>query len=101
MALLRGPALIRGWALWQLPARLRWYILAVIVSTVAAAGTIAALTRWQADDVTLFAALVCFGAAAVELTKSTGEPRGLIKDVHGIWQLPIALLLPPVYCLAA
>lgn len=101
MPLLRSPALGRGWALWRLPPRLRWYILGIILSAVATAGGTAALTRWHTHDVALFAALVCFGAAAVELTKSTGEPHGLVKDVHGIWQLPIALLLPPVYCLAA
>jgi diguanylate cyclase (GGDEF)-like protein len=56
---------------------------------------------WRARDLILFAMLVTFGAAAVELTRRTAEPAGLIKDVHGIWQLPIALLLPPFYCLIA
>lgn len=66
-----------------------------------AAGTAAALTDWRSRDELLFAILVCFGAVAVELTRRTTEPAGLIKEIHAIWQLPIALLLPPVYCLVA
>ena len=61
----------------------------------------AALTSWHASDGWLFAVLVCFGGVAVELTRRTTVPAGHIKDVHGIWQLPMALLLPPVYCLVA
>ena len=33
----------------------------------------------------------------VELTHRAGEPAGLVKDVHAIWELPLALLLPPLY----
>ncbi len=71
------------------------------MAAVSGAGAAATLTTWRARDAVLFAVLVCFGAAAMELTRRTTEPAGLIKDVHGIWQLPVALLLPPVYCLAA
>jgi len=35
----------------------------------------------------------------VELTKRAGENVGLIKDVYAVWELPIAILLPPVYAL--
>lgn len=42
-----------------------------------------------------------FGAAVIEFTRRTTEPAGLIKEVHAAWQLPMALLLPPVYCLIA
>ncbi|HEY1914637.1 MAG TPA: GGDEF domain-containing protein [Streptosporangiaceae bacterium] len=90
-----------GWALWRLPPALRWYVTGVIAAAFAAAATAAALTSWHADNAWLFVALACFGVAAVELTRGTGVPAGLIKDVYGVWQLPIALLLPPVYCLAA
>src|SRR5207237_1000943 len=30
-----------------------------------------------------------------------GETAGLTKDVFGVWELPIALLLPPVFALIA
>ncbi|HEY1918994.1 MAG TPA: diguanylate cyclase [Streptosporangiaceae bacterium] len=72
---------------------------------IVAAATVTGLAVWKAvwrpSDVLLFAALAAFGAAAMELTRRNTEPAGLIKDVYGIWQIPMALLLPPVYCLAA
>ncbi len=37
----------------------------------------------------------------MELTKRTGENAGLIKDVYTVWELPLAILLPPVYALVA
>jgi diguanylate cyclase (GGDEF)-like protein len=92
---------VSGWALWRLPPGLRGYVCGVIAAGAAAIAAAAAVTGWRARDLWLFGLLVAFGAAAVELTRRTTEPAGLIKDVHGIWQLPIALLLPPVYCLVA
>jgi diguanylate cyclase (GGDEF)-like protein len=105
MSVARGLAYFRarvtGLAVCRLPAALRWYVITVITAAAAATLTAAALTSWRIHDVLLFAALAFFGAAVVELTRRTTEPSGHIKDVHGIWLLPIALLLPPVYCLAA
>jgi diguanylate cyclase (GGDEF)-like protein len=49
----------------------------------------------------LFGLLVGFGACVIEVTRRTTLPAGLFKDVHGAWQLPMAFLLPPVYCLIA
>jgi len=37
----------------------------------------------------------------VELTKRAGENAGVIKDVYGVWELPLAILLPPLYALVA
>jgi diguanylate cyclase (GGDEF)-like protein len=37
----------------------------------------------------------------VEMTKRLGENAGLIKDVYTVWELPLAILLPPVYALVA
>ena len=28
-----------------------------------------------------------------------GENAGVIKDVYGVWELPVAILLPPIYAL--
>ena len=42
--------------------------------------------------------MVC-SAATVELTKRAGENAGLIRDVLGVSELPVAILLPPVYAL--
>jgi hypothetical protein len=58
-----------------------------------------ALTRVQAGQLEFFAVLVLCSAAAVELTRRTGEPIGLDRDVSAVWDLPAAVLLPPVYAL--
>jgi diguanylate cyclase (GGDEF)-like protein len=92
---------VTGWEVWRLPAALRWYVTGVVVAAAAAAGATAAWTSWRPGDAVLFAAMACFGAVALELTRRVTEPAGLIKDVHGIWQLPMMLLLPPVYSLIA
>jgi diguanylate cyclase (GGDEF)-like protein len=92
---------VAGWPLWQLPRGLRWYVCAVVAASAAVTAVAAGAVSWHARDLILFAMLVTFGAAAVELTRRTAEPAGLIKEVHGIWQLPIALLMPPLYCLLA
>jgi diguanylate cyclase (GGDEF)-like protein len=84
-----------------LPPELRRYVIAVIGAAVAATAAAAALAPWRARDAVLFALLAAFGAAAIELTRRTTEPAGAIKDVHGIWLVPVALLLPPIYALAA
>jgi diguanylate cyclase (GGDEF)-like protein len=94
-------AAVAAWPVWSLPRGLRCYVIGVIMAAAAAAGAATAFTGWRAGEGLLFAVLILFGAAAVEITRRTTETAGLIKDVHGIWQLPIALLLPPVYCLVA
>jgi diguanylate cyclase (GGDEF)-like protein len=96
--LLARPA---GWAVWQLPPALRWYVTGVITLAAAAAGSAAILTPWRARDALLFGMLVSFGGLAVEMTRAAKPLPGLDKDVHGIWLLPVGLLLPPVYCLLA
>ncbi len=34
---------------------------------------------------------------ATELSRRSGESSGPVEDAHGIWQVPVALLLPPAY----
>jgi hypothetical protein len=48
----------------------------------------------RAHDLGLFAALVLCSTATVELTRRAGENSGFVKDVHAIWELPVAMLLP-------
>ena len=52
-------------------------------------------------DLEVFGVLLAFGVATVELTRRTGEPAGLVMDLHAVWYLPAALLLPPLYGLIA
>jgi diguanylate cyclase (GGDEF)-like protein len=92
-------ALVSDWAVWRLSPGLRCYVIVVVCAWTAATGFAAAGTAWTAGDVLLFAALTGFGAAAVELTRRVRVAAGLNKNVHGIWMLPVAFLLPPAYCL--
>jgi diguanylate cyclase (GGDEF)-like protein len=47
----------------------------------------------------LCAVFIGCGAASVELTRRAGEREGLTRDVYAIWDLPAAVLLPPLYAL--
>ncbi len=99
--LARGAAAVRGWPLWALPRWLLAYVLSVIVADAIAIIAGIALTPLRAHDLELFAVLLACDAVAVELTRRAGEPAGLTKEVHAVWELPIALLLPPVFGLVA
>jgi len=98
----RGHVLaVRDWQLWTLPRWLVCFVLAVMSAYVAAIAVAASATSLQPRDLMLFGLLLACSAASVELTRRAGENAGLIKDVYGVWELPIALLLPPVFALIA
>jgi diguanylate cyclase (GGDEF)-like protein len=97
----RCAARLREWPLWGLPRPLGSFITVVATAYAAAVGIAASQTAFHLHDLALFALLLGFGAASIELTRRSGEPAGLIRDVYGVWQLPIALFLPPVYVLVA
>jgi diguanylate cyclase (GGDEF)-like protein len=92
---------VRAWQLWALPRWLVWYVLAVMGAYVAAIGVAGSTTSLQPRDLAVFGLLLACSAASVELTRRAGENAGLIKDVFGVWELPIAILLPPVFALIA
>jgi diguanylate cyclase (GGDEF)-like protein len=87
--------------LWNLP---RWLqVLAVSVLTIycGAICASAAATKVQASQLRVFVILLACSAAAIELTRRIGEPTGVVRDVYAIWDLPAAVLLPPMYALLA
>ena len=45
----------------------------------------------------VFGLLLACNAATVELTRRASEPEGTVKDVYAIWELPVVVLLPPLY----
>jgi diguanylate cyclase (GGDEF)-like protein len=92
---------VRAWPVWGLPRWLAVFVMAVTAGWAAALAAAVSQTRFGLRDLALFALLLGFGAASIELTRRSGEPAGLIRDVYGVWQLPMALFLPPVYVLAA
>jgi hypothetical protein len=87
------------WPLWKLASWLRGYVIAVVIADLIAIGVAAYLSVHgvRLAQVLLFAALIACDAVTVEMTRSRGETAGLIKDTYAIWELPAALLLPPVF----
>jgi diguanylate cyclase (GGDEF)-like protein len=98
--LLQQSIAVRSWPLWSLQPRwLVAFVLAVIAADLAAIGVAVSSTAVTGSNLALFGLLVGCTAAAVELTRKSGEQGGIIKDVAGVWELPAAILLPPLYAL--
>jgi len=94
---------VSGWPIWQLRPWLVAFIGLVTAVYVAAIATAAAVGPWPQPwhNLWLCGALLLCTALTVEITKRLGENAGLIKDVYTVWELPLAIMLPPVYALAA
>ena len=90
---------ISDWPIWSLPRWLTVFVIAIIVAELAAIGVTAPATVFSGHDLALFGLLLGCTAAAVEMTRKAGEKGGLVKDVQGVWELPVAILLPPFYAL--
>src|SRR5450755_4315071 len=98
----RRPVLaVRSWLVWANPRRLAVFIVSVTLLDAAAIGVSAQATAWRPSQLALFGLLLAGSLATVERTRRAGENAGVIKDVYGVWELPIAILLPPVYALIA
>jgi len=90
---------ISAWPLWSLPRWLLAYVLTVIAVGLAAIVVAASLTTITRHDLALFGLLLGCTALAVELSRKQGEQGGMNTDVQGVWELPAAILLPPLYAL--
>jgi len=89
---------IQSWQVWELPGWVAGFIVTVVVADVAAFGIAAAyLPAVRVHDLVMIFALLACSAATVELTRRLGENAGLAQDVHAIWELPVAILLPIAY----
>src|SRR5436305_217124 len=97
----RRSPIAAGWAIWELPRWLRRFVVATVLAYAAALAVAAARPPLHLHDLQVFGVLLAFGVATVELTRRIGEPAGLTKDLHAVWYLPAALLLPPLYGLLA
>jgi diguanylate cyclase (GGDEF)-like protein len=67
----------------------------------AAIGVAAAFLHIRLHDLVIFATLLACAAITVELRRNQRDSSGLNKDVYGIWELAVAILLPPAYALIA
>jgi diguanylate cyclase (GGDEF)-like protein len=90
---------VRGWPICELRRSLRVFIVAVVLADLAAIAVGLAAFPFQAHNLIVFCVLLACNAATVELTRRSGEPEGVFKDVHTIWELPVIVLLPFVYAL--
>ena len=93
----RRLAAIGSWPLWSLPRVLLAFVLTIIALSVAAVGVAASFAPFTEHNLALFGLLLGCTALAVEMTRKTGEQGGHIRDVQGVWELPVAILLPPLY----
>ena len=98
---LRRLTAVRDWALWSLPRWLAVFVLTIVAVYVAAIGVAVPFTSFSEHDLILFGVLVGCTAIAIELAKKTGEPGHTAQDVQGVWEFPIAILLPPLFALLA
>ncbi|HTP15559.1 MAG TPA: GGDEF domain-containing protein, partial [Streptosporangiaceae bacterium] len=89
----------RTWPITELPRWLVVFVAAVVAADVAAIALAARVSVIRPGDLLLFAALLACGAATIELTRRGGETALLVKDVCGVWEMPMAILLPPVFAL--
>jgi diguanylate cyclase (GGDEF)-like protein len=96
-----GLQAVRAWSLWELPRWLAVFVISVAVIYLGAVGLAVRMMHISSHDLLVFAALLACIAATVELTKRAGENAGVTKDVYAVWELPIAILLPPAYALLA
>jgi diguanylate cyclase (GGDEF)-like protein len=90
---------IGDWAIWSLPRWLTVYVIATVTVALAAIGVAAPFGGYSRRDLALFGLLLVCAVAAIEVTKKAGEQGGLMKDVQGVWELPVAILLPPFFAL--
>jgi diguanylate cyclase (GGDEF)-like protein len=77
------------------------YVTGIFACYLALAGWEATSAAVTSGDFTLFAALMCCGGVCVEASGRLGQPTGVWRDLLSAWWLPVALLLPPLYALAA
>jgi len=93
----RGAA--SDWPLWDLPRWLQVLVAGVVALYLGAVAVAVAVVHVEAAQLWLFGLLLACSAVSVELTRRAGQTGGVVRDVYAIWDLPVALLLPPVYVL--
>ena len=90
---------VRAWPIWALQRSLTIFIVTVMLAAAAAIAVSAASLSVRTHDLMVFGLLLACNAATVELTRRASEPEGTVKDVYAIWELPVVVLLPPLYAL--
>jgi diguanylate cyclase (GGDEF)-like protein len=92
---------MQAWPVLQLRRGLIAFIAIVVIVDAAAIALAVRFTPVHPANLLVFGLLVACGVVTVEMTRRTGETASFVKDVCGVWELPIAILLPPAYALLA
>lgn len=101
-SLARWATSVRAWPLWQLPNWLVGVIVLVVTAHAAAIAFASLSLSIRPHDLEIFGTLLACSAATVELRRKNGDDGvGVNNDVYGVWELAIAILLPPAYVLIA
>ena len=90
---------VSDWPLRDLPRWLQVLVAGVVALYLGAVSVAVAVAHVEAAQLWLFGLLLACSAVSVELTRRAGQTGGVVRDVYAIWDLPVALLLPPVYVL--
>jgi len=90
---------VSDWPLWDLPRWLGSLVAGVVALYLGAVAVAVAFAHVEVAQLWLFGLLLACGAVSVELTRRAGQTGGVVRDVYAIWDLPVALLLPPMYAL--
>jgi diguanylate cyclase (GGDEF)-like protein len=92
----------RKWAWWQTPWPLRLYVGLIPLAALVLGIYAATETTWYASDLAKFVLLLGCGMVSVAATPRTAYvANGMTRDFLTVWVLPVAVLLPPVYAMAA
>jgi diguanylate cyclase (GGDEF)-like protein len=100
-SLARWAASVRVWPIWELPNWLIAVIVATVAAHAAAIGVAWSLVSVRPHDLVLFGTLMACGVATVEMRRKQRDRAGVNNDVYGVWEMAIAILLPPAYVLIA
>jgi len=84
-----------------MPTSLIVYVLVVLACDLGLIGWELAATPIRTGDLLLFCALLAAAVICIEAMRRLGQPSGVSRDLLSAWWLPVALLLPPLYALAA
>jgi len=88
---------VSRWPLWALPRPVPLLVAGLITVYIAAMAVAVPLTRIHPADLRVAGVLLACTVVSIEMTRRGGEASGFVRDVYGIWDLPAAVLLPPVY----
>ncbi len=92
---------VSRWQLWALPSPVQLLVAGLVTAYIAAIVAAAALTRVHSADLQIFGVLLGCAVVSIEMIRRSDEPTGIIRDVFFIWDLPVAVLLPPLYVMLA